>query len=192
MDSIGELDCSPERLARLLREGDPAALDSITRCYSERLLAAGRRHCRTFDEAEDAVQDALTTVASDGRQFRGEGSLDGWLVRIVANACRRLSRGQKNNPAIHDDLVVLDDRAPSPETETARQEIRDLLDVALLELDPHDRVILLLSEVEEWTAPEIAEEVGLSAGAVRTRLTRLRARLRDALDPNLMEKSSRT
>jgi RNA polymerase sigma factor (sigma-70 family) len=192
MDGALEVDCSPERLARLLREGDASALDSITRCYSERLLAAGRRHCRTFDEAEDAVQDALTAVASDGSQFRGEGSLDGWLVRIVANACRRLSRGQKNDPAIHDALVVLGADAPSPETATASHEVREILGTALLELDAEDRVILLLSEVEQWTAPEIAEEVGLSAGAVRTRLTRLRARLRDALGPNLTEKSSTT
>src|SRR5690349_17543769 len=78
--------CDPDRLTALVRNGDPAALDHITRCYGERLLAAGRRHCRTSDEAEDAVQDALVTASTQLDSFRGEGSLEGWLVRIVASA----------------------------------------------------------------------------------------------------------
>jgi RNA polymerase sigma factor (sigma-70 family) len=182
-----DTDCSPERLVRLLRKEDPSALDHITRCYGDRLLAAGKRHCRTADEAEDAVQDALTTVAADLGQFRGEGSLDGWLIRIVANACRRISRGQKNDPARHDYETVLGNDEPSPETQTAGRELGELLQTALLDIESVDRVILLLAEVEQWTAPEIAERVGLTAGAVRTRLTRVRGRLRQALTPYLTE-----
>ena len=45
--------CGPERLMQLVRAGDPRALEQITRCYGDRLLAAGRSHCRTGDEADD-------------------------------------------------------------------------------------------------------------------------------------------
>jgi DNA-directed RNA polymerase specialized sigma24 family protein len=48
-------------------------------------------------------------------------------------------------------------------------------------------MILLLSGVEEWTAPEIAAEVGLSPGAVRTRLSRLRGKMADVLSVALEE-----
>jgi RNA polymerase sigma-70 factor (ECF subfamily) len=179
--------CNPDRLTSLVRSGDPEALDSITRCYGDRLLAAGRRHCRTADEAEDAVQDALVTAATNLDSFRGEGSLEGWLVRIVASACRRMSRGRKNSAALHDDRVELLIASSSPESEAGQHELGDALSAALLELDPEDRLIVLLSEVDGFDAPEVALRVGLSAGAVRTRLSRIRGRLRAALVPFLTE-----
>ena len=175
--------CNPDRLIELVRSGDGAALEHITRCYSERLIRAGRRHCRTLAEADDAVQNALLSAATSLGQFRGEGSLEGWLVRIVARACRRMSRGQKNDFSNHETDSVLVDSDASPEAEAARHELGRILDAALLELRPEDRTILLLSEVEDFTAPEIAARLGLSAGAVRTRLTRLRERVRSALSP---------
>jgi RNA polymerase sigma-70 factor, ECF subfamily len=175
--------CNPDRLIELVKSGHGAALDHITRCYSERLIQAGRRHCRTAAEADDAVQDALVSAAANLDEFRGEGSLEGWLVRIVARACRRLSRGQKNDFASHDAEATLVDGAASPEAEAARHELGRIIDGALLELRPEDRTILLLAEVEDFSAPEIAARLGLSAGAVRTRLTRLRERIRTALAP---------
>src|SRR5690349_17943864 len=112
-------DCSPERLMRLVREGSAEALDQITRCYSERLLAAGRRHCRTTTEAEDAVQDALVAAAQHLTELRDDRRLEGWLVRVVASACRRISRGHKNAPPLPL-IEELESDAHDPEEESAR------------------------------------------------------------------------
>jgi len=177
--------CDPDRLTALVRSGDPAALDAITRCYGDRLLAAGRRHCRTADEARDAVQDALLVAATELDSFRGDGSLEGWLVRIVASACRRMSRGRKNAPELHDAEVELRSSAKSPEAEAAGLELGEALSRALLDLGSEDRLIVLLSEVDGFDAPEVAGRVGLTPGAVRTRLTRIRRTLRQALQPFL-------
>ena len=177
--------CNPERLTRLALSGDPAAMDQITRCYAERLVAAGRLHCRTSDDADDAVQDALLTATEALDTFRGDGSLEGWLVRLVASACARRRRGRKNDPRLHDSEHVLGDESESPEDAADRHAVGALLEAALLELSADDRHVLLLSEVEGMTAPEVAERLGISAGAVRTRLSRLRIRLREALAPPL-------
>lgn len=179
--------CSPKNLIRMVQEGSPDALDRLTRCYGARLLSAGVRHCRTKEEAEDAVQDALLIAHEKGSTFRGEGSLEGWLIRIVARACRRMSRGQKNDVTAHDTEVELATREPSPVDLSCRGETGRALQAALLELSPEDRMILLLSGVEEWTAPEIAGEVGLTPGAVRTRLSRLRDKVAAALSVTLEE-----
>lgn len=179
--------CNPDRLTALVKSGDPRALDHVTRCYGDRLLAAGRRHCRTADEAEDAVQDALVAAATKLDSFRGDGSLEGWLVRIVASACRRMSRGRKNSASLHDDKVDLLVATTSPESEAGEHELGEALSAALLELDPDDRLIVLLSEVDGFDAPEVAVRVGLTPGAVRTRLSRIRGRLRVALLPFLTE-----
>jgi RNA polymerase sigma factor (sigma-70 family) len=178
---VSEDRCDPRRLVELVRNGEPSALDDITRCYGERLLAAGRRHCRTHAEAEDAVQDTLLLAATGAASFREEGSLEGFLTRIVARACRRLSRGHKNAAGAHDADVELVDPDASPEARAAEAELRAALSELLLELEPSDRAVLLLSEVEDYSAPEVAAELGLSAGAVRVRLTRLRKRLREGL-----------
>ncbi len=177
-------DCSPERLMKLVREGSPEALDQITRCYSQRLLEAGRRHCRTSAEAEDAVQDALMAAAEHVSELREDSKLEGWLIRVVASACRRLGRGQKNDAGLHDgDAVGALDTDPQgdPEAEAARRELARLLENELLALSPRDRSILLLAELEDFSTAEIGAQLGMSDGAVRTQLSRLRTRLAVAL-----------
>lgn len=175
--------CDPERLLSLVRSGASEALDALTRCYGQKLLAAGRKHCRTDEEARDAVQDTWVIASTALSDFRGEGRLDGWLVRIVASACARLRRGQKNDPARHTDGTELFSGA-TPEGLAAEQELVSRIEQALLSRDPLDRAVLLLSEVEGYSGLEIAERVGLSSGAVRTRLSRIRAELRAQFGPH--------
>ena len=106
-------------------------------------------------------------------------------MRIVASACRRMSRGQKNEADRHETETTLTSGGPSPYDLTCRGQLGQVLQRTLLELKPIDRLVLLLAEAEDWTAPEIAAELGLSPGAVRTRLTRIRAHMRDGLAPVL-------
>jgi len=165
---------------RLVREGHAEALDQITRCYSQRLFEAGKRHCRTTTEAEDAVQDALLSAAQHLNELREDKSLEGWLVRVVASACRRIGRGHKNSGALHDSEVELTGGA-DPEADAARRELASILEQMLLELSPQDRSIVLLAELEGYSAGEIGKQLGMSDGAVRTRLSRLRSRLAETL-----------
>jgi RNA polymerase sigma-70 factor, ECF subfamily len=177
-------DCSPDRLMRLVRDGRADALDQITRCYSQRLLEAGRKHCRSHAEAEDAVQDALISAGEQLGTLRDDQKLERWLVKVVASACRRISRGRKNDGALHDtesELVSDDD----PERDTARRELGQLLERLLLELSATDRSILLLAELEDFGADEIGAQLGMTAGAVRTRLSRLRSALTATLEKEI-------
>lgn len=171
--------CNPQVLVRLARAGGSEALDRLTRCYGDRLLRTGQRYCRTKAEAEDAVQDTWAWATEHLDDFRGEGSLEGWLVRIVATACRRQARGSKNAP--HENDIELVSAGPSPLDASSAREIGENLQAALLALSEDDRAIVLLAEVEDWTAGEIAAELGLTEGAVRARLSRARARLRHAI-----------
>jgi RNA polymerase sigma-70 factor, ECF subfamily len=167
----------------LVREGQPDALDQITRCYSDRLLEAGRRHCRTGTEAEDAVQDALIAAAEHLTELRDDAKLEGWLVKVVASACRRIGRGRKNDSGLHDaETEPVGQSDGDPESELARRELGQLLEGELLALAPRDRSILLLAELDDFSAAEIGAELGMSEGAVRTQLSRLRSRMALALE----------
>lgn len=165
-----------------MRAGDIAGLEQLTRCQGERLLAVGRRYCRDEQDARDAVQDALVSASTHLADFRGEGSAEGWVLRMVARACGRMRRGRRNDPALHGgdlDTVAGED---DPESLAGRARIAEALGTALLSLTAKDRAVLLLAEAEGWTGPEIAAELGLTANAVRTRLSRARKAMRAQLE----------
>ena len=176
--------CDPGEIIALMRAGDQEALDRLTRCYGQRLLEYGRRKCGDAERAQDAVQDALLAAGEHLQDFRAEGSVEGWLVRMVAHACSRMRRGRKNDPKLHSlvgDVNLVDPQA-SPEDEAFRGQLAARLGEVLLELSATDRAVVLLSDAEGYKGPEIAEALGLSHDAVRTRLSRVRRRLRGRLD----------
>jgi RNA polymerase sigma-70 factor (ECF subfamily) len=173
--------CDPDELARLAREGDVAVLDSLTRCYGERLFAIGRRHCRDQEDAEDAVQDALLSAGMNLQSYRGDSALEAWVGRMVANACHKMTRGLKNSDALHVTEVDLEG-GDSPELAARRAELARELGEALLELPPKDRVIVLLAETEDWTGPQIAEKLEMTPAAVRQRLSRARLTLQAKIE----------
>jgi len=174
------LDCEPDAIAALVRAGDVAALDRMTRCFGDRLLAIGRRACGCDDRAKDAVQDALLAAGLHLTDFRADGEVEGWMAKMVVHACARMRRGGKNAPH-----AALDDAAPSaeasPEVAAAGREVLHRLGELLGELGPIDRAIVVLADAEDWTAPEIAVRLGLSPDSVRARLSRAHKRLRALL-----------
>lgn len=177
----GEL-CDPRALTSLVQEGDIAALGRLMRCFGGALMRVGRKHCRSEADADDAVQDALLAAGENLDAFRGEGSIEGWLVRMVINACRRMQRGRKNDPALHDSDAELAQEARTPESGAQRSQLAEQLEAALLTLSPTEQTLILWAEAYGWQADEIAAQLGLSPGAVRTRLSRIRSRLRELLE----------
>ncbi len=179
--------CSPERLAALVRARDVRALDELVTCHGSRLMAVAQRHCRNRADAEDAVQDALLSAGKHLGDWRGEGSVEGWVIRMVANACAKMRRGRKNDPALHSTEIEPIAMEPTVERMAQRAELNEQLAAALATLAPVDRAILLLAEAEEWDSKRIAAEVDMTSGAVRTRLFRARKRLQEVLAPGLAD-----
>lgn len=177
--------CSPERLAALVRARDVRALDELVTCHGHRLMAVAQRHCRNRADAEDAVQDALLAAGRHLGDWRGEGSVEGWVVRMVANACAKMRRGRKNDPALHSTEIEPIAIEPTVERLAQRAELSEQLAAAMATLTPVDRAILILAEAEDWESQRIADEVGMTAGAVRTRLFRARKKLQSMLEPIL-------
>lgn len=175
--------CRPEEIVRLVQAGDRSALDRITRCYGEHLLAVGRRVCGDPESARDAVQDALLSAGERLGDFRGDGSVEGWLVTMVANACRTRRRGRKNQAAWNAELDAEREQSPvePPDDGAAHAELSHALRAALLELSPTDRALVLLTQVDGWNGPEVGRALELSPEAVRARLSRVRRRLRERL-----------
>lgn len=180
--------CDPSELIARMRANDIEVLDALSRCYGQRMLQVGRQRCQDAARAQDAVQDALLAAGEHLTDFRGDGSVEGWLIRMVSNACHRMRRGQKNDPRLHAPLDpgAMGD-APDPERRVAAGEAMQVLAEALNDLSPRDRALILLTDGEGYRAPELAERLDMTPQAVRTRLSRARRQLRAALPHELVE-----
>lgn len=151
--------------------------------YREYLLRVGRCACRTGDEAEDAVQEALLAAIVKWDQYRGDGTVRAWLSRMVVNACRCQARGRKADPSWN--LPLDEGRGVAgdvdPESAVAVEQLGAAIAAALDRLSGDDRLLLWMTAIDGASSAEVAEVLALRPDAVRARKARLRKRLREDL-----------
>ncbi|MDJ0849512.1 MAG: sigma-70 family RNA polymerase sigma factor [Myxococcota bacterium] len=184
-------------LLQRLRAGDDAAYEELVRSYGGRLLAVARRFLRNEEEARDAVQDAFLSAFRNIEGFEGQAKLSTWLHRIVVNASLMKLRTRRRKPETPiDDLLpgFLEDghmEKPAAEwrqvgaDEAERNDLRRLVLEKIQELPEGYRNVLMLRDIEDLDTEETAAQMGLSVGAVKTRLHRARQALRGLLEPHL-------
>ncbi|HET9211717.1 MAG TPA: sigma-70 family RNA polymerase sigma factor [Thermoanaerobaculia bacterium] len=177
------------------RTGDPEALDALLRQYQPRIYRFGMRMCRDEEDAKDVLQETLLAAARSLASFRGGSSLSTWLYSIARGFCIKKRRRSKFAPAKEvpldtPALAVPDPGKPLDEALASRQ-IERAVEAAIRSLPPAYREVLLLRDVEGLTAPEVALVLGLGLPAVKSRLHRARATVRERLQP-LLEGPSET
>jgi RNA polymerase sigma-70 factor (ECF subfamily) len=185
-----------------LRAGDGAAYEELVRAYGGRMLAVARRMLRTDEDARDAVQEAFISAFKSIDGFEGSARISTWLHRIVVNAALMKLRTKRRKPeqSIEDLLPsFLEDghmAAPaSPWREVGidpveQREVWQLVRDSIESLPETYRNVLLLRDIEDLDTEETARIMGISAGAVKTRLHRARQALRGLLEPHMAESSS--
>ncbi len=197
-DESGPAPDDEAQLVARLRAGDDAAFEDLVRTHAGRMLAVARRMLRTEEDAQDAVQDAFFSAFRAMERFEGGSRLSTWLHRIVVNAALMKLRTRRRKPEEPLDPVepllpkFLEDghmlgeasawQAPS-DLAMEQRELRELVLSKIHELPETYRTVLLLRDVEELDTEETAEALGVSTGAVKTRLHRARQALRTLLDP---------
>lgn len=168
------------------RRGDSAAMGEILAAVAPSVQRFGMRMCKNPSDADDVLQDTLLSIATHLPAFEGRSSLLSWVFTLVRTACSRHRRGLKNKPAEPDDgLVQHASEEPSPEDGAADREQTLALTHALDRLSDEHREVLLLRDVEGLSALEAADALELGVDALKSRLHRARAALRDALRPVL-------
>jgi RNA polymerase sigma-70 factor (ECF subfamily) len=148
-------------------------------------------------DAEDVTQDVLLQVVRKLPTFRGESAFPTWLHRVTVNAAlshrRRQAVRQEHGLATSLDAYGEDEplpaagprRTPAPDDQVVNHETRQIIQEAIESLPDAYREVLLLADVEGLPNADVAEKLGLSLPAVKSRLHRARAMLRDALAPHV-------
>lgn len=163
-------------LAAAARTGDRRALNDLLTRYSDRAFAISRRIVTNPEDARDAAQEALISIARAITTFDGEAAFTTWAYRITVNAALDEVRRTKRRPVPDDDLAPI-----SAHDATAAVDARLTLDVALATLLPEFRAALVLRDLEGLDYEEIAAVLDIPPGTVRSRIARGRAQLVAAL-----------
>src|SRR5258708_3040558 len=178
------------------RKGDRESLARLILPYAPSLYLGALRLTRNPVDAEDVRQDAFLKVITRLGQFVGtpgenRDDLHAWVSRIAANASIDVIRKRRDrkvfsleepngtgDETLGSNVTACED---NPEERFARRETRTFMAEAIRQLPADLRQICLLRDGLQYSAPEVAERVGISAMAVRLRLFRAHRRLRENL-----------
>lgn len=172
------------------RAGDAGAIARLLERYEPSVYRFGVRMCHDPEDARDVLQETLLSAARGLPGFRGDASVSTWLYTIARSFCikkRRRSKFAPDHEASLDEMGeagrAIAATGEGPEESAARREMGAQLERAIARLEEGQREVLLLRDVEGLTAPEVGEALGLSVEAVKSRLHRARASLRELLAP---------
>ena len=176
---------------------DAATLDRLMAEHADRVFRVAYGITRNHADAEEVTQDVFMTIVRKGDTFEGRSALSTWLYRVTANAALNRRRGKRRTvevsleeqlPTFHADghrqgdrAFLLADWSEDPEVAALAGETRRVLERGLDALPDHYRAVLLLRDVEELSNEEVAQILGESVAAVKTRLHRARMALREQL-----------
>lgn len=163
-------------LARCSRR-EPAAQRALYARYAGRMMGVARRYARTLPEAEDILQDAFVKVFSYLSEFRAEGTLEGWIRRIVVTtAINHWKSGQMRRQT---QGASLDDIADPPAADASALDQLNVAEVlALMEQLPDGcRLVLLLYAVDGYSHREISELLNIQESTSKAQLSKARKQL---------------
>jgi RNA polymerase sigma-70 factor (ECF subfamily) len=186
-----------EHLVATAQGGSLDAFNGLVARYQSAAYGLALRLVRDSAAAEDVTQESFLAAWSNLHTYRG-GQFRSWLLRIVANRSYDELRRRGRRPADSLDALPVEPegewttQVPSegPESYALRRELSRRLQQAIDGL-PHDqRLVLILADVQGHTYEEIAEITDANLGTIKSRLSRARGRVRDALrqDGELFER----
>ncbi|WP_317204754.1 RNA polymerase sigma factor [Janthinobacterium sp.] len=156
-------------------KGNLAAIEKLLLISQPDLKRFARRSCATSEDAEDAVQVALWKLHRKIGTLRAVSALASWMFRIIERECYRLFRMQRKTEELTE--LVEESMQHPPEPHALRQDLA----AAMSALPAEYREVLILRDVDEFTAPEVAAHLNISVSAVKSRLHRARAMMREGL-----------
>jgi RNA polymerase sigma-70 factor, ECF subfamily len=173
---------SPDQLVERACAGDAAAWDTIVRSYWRKVFNVAYRFVGTHDEAEDLTQDIFLKVFRSICTFDRRANFQTWLISVSRNLCIDYYRSRRREHETIDHAIDASDLSPmaSGASPYAALEGRDrvsLLREGLQALSPALRTAVLLRDLHEMSYQEVANELGLATGTVKSRINRGRAEL---------------
>lgn len=169
-----------DRLTHIIKgclDGERKAQNELYHLFAGKMFAVCLRYSPDYEVAKDNLQDGFISVFNHIGQFRSEGSFEGWIRRIMVNACLQKYRsrfllyplsGQETNEDLSQD-------------EIGEKMSGDELEGIIRELPPRYKLVFNLYAIEGYSHKEIAAMLDISEGTSKSNLSRARDLLQEKL-----------
>lgn len=191
---------SDEEVVQRVCEGEVPLFEVLMRRHNQRLYRVARSVVKDEAEAEDVLQQAYLNAFTHLGQFESRSKFTTWMTRITLNEAFARRRKLDRSFSLTDRLPRQDSdgtpmdvpttSASDPERQAYAGELRRALEEAVDALPQDYRTVFMLREVEGLSTLETGDSVGLSEDAVKTRLHRARAMIRQSLTLRLGDAAS--
>src|SRR5579875_3516425 len=166
------------------RVGDREAFGLLVQQYYQNIFQLAFRITRNREDAEGALQEAVLKAQCNLGKFQGNSRFSTWLARIAINEAlirlrsRRTQREVSWSDGVRWATLEAGAEICKPERRYAEVELNERLGKALDGLGPHLRTVFILRNVDGFSTAELAQMLGLSLAAIKSRLLRARLKLR--------------
>lgn len=163
-------------LAKNCIEGDQLAQRKLFEMYAPKMMGVCLRYTKDVEQAEDVLQDGFVKVFTKLDKYTGEGSLEGWVRRIMVNtALDHIRKNQKFNANVAMDDVEYKVESDSDALSSLMEE--DLLKL-IQEMPDGYRTVFNMFAIEGYSHKEIGEQLGVSENTSKSQYSRAKAYLR--------------
>lgn len=167
-------------LANKCIEGDQLAQRKLFEMYAPKMMGVCLRYMRDHAQAEDVLQDGFVKVFTKLDKYSGEGSLEGWVRRIMVNtALDQLRKTSKFNSNVSMDDVEYKVESDSDALSSLMEE--DLLKL-IQEMPEGYKTVFNMFAIEGFTHKEIGEKLGVSENTSKSQYSRAKAYLRNKVE----------
>lgn len=164
--------------------------DALTRQHQDIVYRQLIRVCGNREDAEDVLVEALLKAYRHLHQLRDSAAFRAWLTQIAKRVCWQLKEQEALLPLLQ--LSELEEEGhqipgtnPTPELDMARRQMKQFLDEAVASIPEEYRAVYQLRDIDGQAGDEVAQKLGISRAAMKSRLHRARAMVRDHLDTAL-------
>jgi RNA polymerase sigma-70 factor (ECF subfamily) len=160
------------------KAGDRKMQEMLYKQTASKMLALCLRYAKDRMEAEDVLQMGYIKIFQKIKEYRGEGSFEGWIRRIMVNTAIESYRKNLRGSTV----VEIDEAYEQPSTgfDFSRLGMQDLMKVIQKLADGY-RMVFNMYVIEGYSHKEIGEALGISEGASKSQLSRARAILKEEI-----------
>lgn len=182
-------------MLRVRDHEDSVAFGDLVERYQHRIVGIMHHMLGVKEEAEDLAQEVFLRVYRTRKRYHPQAKFSTWLFTIANNLALNVLRRRQRKPTVplpaqdsgplgpRPQEQLVRDLSMTPGTGLQQKEMAGVIRRALEELNERQRLAVVLNKFEELNYAEIADVMGLSTKAVKSLLSRARARLRTVLEP---------